>query len=193
MEELTIEEKAQRYDEAIKVAKSNYGTIVQMDNDCTFAKKGIVNVFHHMFPELKESEDERIRKELLDFCKNRAEKYSNDPKYKNISAWIAWLEKQGEKTLVDKIQLGKKYKCIASPRYLMNFCSDCFEPLEALEDGEQKTVEWREGDEKMRKTAISLLTHPIAIKNNEGARKGVVEWLKHIKPPYFCDTCKLKP
>ena len=43
-----------------------------------------------------ESDDERIRKELLDFCKNRAEKYSNDPKYKNISAWIAWLEKQGE-------------------------------------------------------------------------------------------------
>ena len=46
------------------------------------------------FPELAESEDEKIRKELLDFCKNRAEKYHNDPKYKNISAWIAWLEKQ---------------------------------------------------------------------------------------------------
>lgn len=37
-------------------------------------------------------EDEKVRKELLDFCKNRAEKYSNDPKYKNISAWITWLK-----------------------------------------------------------------------------------------------------
>ena len=48
-----------------------------------------------IFPELKESEDEKIRKELLDYCKNRADKYPNDPKYKNISAWIALLEKQG--------------------------------------------------------------------------------------------------
>ena len=51
-----------------------------------------------------ESEDGGIRKELLDFCKNRAEKYSNDPKYKNISAWIAWLEKQGEQKPADKVE-----------------------------------------------------------------------------------------
>lgn len=53
-----------------------------------------VEDLENTFPELKESEDERIRKELLDFCKNRAENYPNDPKYKNISSWIAWLEKQ---------------------------------------------------------------------------------------------------
>lgn len=53
-------------------------------------------VLEHILPELAESEsgDERIRKEILDHCKDKAEKYSNDPKYKNISAWIAWLEKQ---------------------------------------------------------------------------------------------------
>lgn len=48
------------------------------------------------FTELKESEDEKIRKELLSFCQNRADNYPNDPKYKNISAWIAWLEKQNK-------------------------------------------------------------------------------------------------
>ena len=63
MKELSIEEKAKRYDEALKIAKSNYKTIVQMDKDCTFAKEGIVNTFHHIFPELKESEDERRLKE----------------------------------------------------------------------------------------------------------------------------------
>lgn len=47
------------------------------------------------FPELKQDWDERIRKELLNHCKDKAEKYSNDPKYNNISAWIAWLEMQG--------------------------------------------------------------------------------------------------
>ena len=62
-------------------------------------------------------------------------------------------EKQKEQKPIDKIQLGKRYKCIASPRYstfmvgeiyepkdkflcsLMNFCSDCFE---SIEDKEQK-------------------------------------------------------
>jgi hypothetical protein len=62
-----------------------------------------------IFPELKESEDEKIRKELLAYCKNRAEKYHNDPKYKNISAWIAWLEKQGEQK-PDKIEPKFKVK-----------------------------------------------------------------------------------
>lgn len=71
-------------------------------------KKGhiIVRVedLENAFPELKESEDEKIRKELLDYCKNRAEKYPNDPKYKNIGAWISWLEKQGEQKHADKVK-----------------------------------------------------------------------------------------
>ena len=61
MKELSIEEKAKRYDKAIKVAKGNYDAIMQFDKDCTFAKEGIINTFHHIFPELKEKEDERIR------------------------------------------------------------------------------------------------------------------------------------
>ena len=69
-------------------------------NDELFAdqvKASGKNVEGCCFPELKKIGDELIRKELLDFCKNRAEKYSNDPKYNNISAWIAWLERQGER------------------------------------------------------------------------------------------------
>lgn len=48
------------------------------------------------FPELKESEDEKIRKEILLFCQGRANNYPNAPMYGNIRKWIAWLEKQGE-------------------------------------------------------------------------------------------------
>jgi len=87
MKELSIEEKAKRYDEAYKVAEN----IRRFSSDIAE-----INRMEEIFPELKESEDEKIRKELLGFCKNRAEYYPNDPKYKNISAWIAWLEKQGE-------------------------------------------------------------------------------------------------
>lgn len=63
-------------------------------------------VLEEILPELAESEDDKIRKELLDFCKSKAEKYPNDPKYKNISAWITWLEKQGDKDKFIKKELG---------------------------------------------------------------------------------------
>lgn len=80
------------------------------------------------------------------------------------------LEKIEQKP-VDKIQLGKKYRCIASPRYstfmtgkiykpedeflcsLMNFCSDCFEPIE---EGEQKHTEWSEEDNLQLQAAIDI-------------------------------------
>lgn len=63
-------------------------------------------VLEEILPELAESEDDKIRKELLDFCKSKAEKYPNDPKYKNISAWITWLEKQGDKDKFIEKELG---------------------------------------------------------------------------------------
>lgn len=52
-------------------------------------------VAEFVFPELKESEDERIRKELINFFSKGAEYDSstNGIKDRNI---IAWLEKQGE-------------------------------------------------------------------------------------------------
>jgi len=84
---MTQEEKAKRYDIALDKIKMLLGR----SSSC------LREELEYVFPELKESEDEKIRKEILDFCKNRAEKYPNDPKYKNISAWIDWLEKQCEK------------------------------------------------------------------------------------------------
>jgi uncharacterized membrane-anchored protein YhcB (DUF1043 family) len=49
-------------------------------------------------PELLESEDEKIRKELLEHCKNQAKPYiQTGNKCPQIQSWIAWLERQGEK------------------------------------------------------------------------------------------------
>ena len=96
---MTQEEKAMAYDEAIKRAK-------EINNE---KKAQPFDVMLKVFPELKESEDERVRKELLNYCKNRAEKYPNDPKYKNISAWIAWLEKQVSPILSNSSSIGKNF------------------------------------------------------------------------------------
>jgi hypothetical protein len=87
MRELSIEEKAKRYDEAIERVKGWH-----IDCQLNFKK-----ALEELFPELKESEDERIRKELLEHCENQAEPYiRKGNKCPQIQSWIAWLEKQGE-------------------------------------------------------------------------------------------------
>ena len=65
-------------------------------------------VLESLFHELAESEDERIRKELIDFVKSRLAGFPQCEKY------IAWLEKQGEQKPVDeaepKFHIGDKIR-----------------------------------------------------------------------------------
>ena len=84
MKELSIEEKAKRYDEAIIRAKSLIGdTIIEETG------QHIVEV---LFPELKESEDERIRKALIDYFRwNPNSQLLNEFTNREV---FAWLEKQ---------------------------------------------------------------------------------------------------
>jgi len=86
MKKLTIEQKAKAYDEAIERAKNTI-EVNQTIPD-------IVECVESLFPELKESEDERIRKAIIHFI-------SHTPTVpKGIigkKTMLAWLEKQGEK------------------------------------------------------------------------------------------------
>ena len=79
MKELSIEQKAQRYDEVLRKAKDmlSYKEVRQEDME-------------YLFPELKESEDERIRKSILELVKQSSEVLSEQ----NQNNMIAWLEKQ---------------------------------------------------------------------------------------------------
>ena len=84
MKELTIEEKALAYDEAIKRAKDmlDYKEEIRAED------------MRYIFPELKESEDEKIRKEIINYFKCQSR---DEPSRKDIhNKWIAWLEKQGQ-------------------------------------------------------------------------------------------------
>lgn len=58
----------------------------------------------HYFPELKESEDEKTRKQILSFLKE----FERDH-YRNLdfSSWIAWLEKQGSQILANSAKTCK--------------------------------------------------------------------------------------
>lgn len=87
MKELSIEEKAKHYDEALKVLHKYDGANIMFTQDLK----------EEMFPELAESEDERIRKAIKKALQVRCDGsriISDEPV--TLEEAIAWLEKQGE-------------------------------------------------------------------------------------------------
>lgn len=138
MKELTKEDKARRYDEVINRMKH----YVVDEYGCSRIKVADV------FPELSVSEDEKIKKEIIALIEWSKSYNASGITTDEANEMLAWLENQGERKTTDKIQIGKEYKCIASPRYstfmtgkiykpedkflcsFMNFCSDCFESIE---------------------------------------------------------------
>ena len=83
---MTIEEKAKAYDEALERMKS---WMRGEHPECfTEAQKAA----EFIFPELKESEDEKVRKEIIAVFKGEISYTSEEDAQK----YIAWLEKQGE-------------------------------------------------------------------------------------------------
>lgn len=116
---MTEKEKAKAYDEAIERTKKLYSN----------------GIAEEIFPELKESEDEKIRKEIISILRN-AYWTSNRNRFNEL---VAWLEKQKDK---DKLiqELGEykvKYTQEVLGKYINNMSN---------KDGE-----------RLRKTAIAFL------------------------------------
>jgi hypothetical protein len=89
MKQLSIEEKAEAYDKVVNKLK---GFIIQgVDPLITRAD------VQDFFPELKESEDERIRNQIISFI----EEYGNPTHCEWQKNWIAWLEKQHDPQVTD--------------------------------------------------------------------------------------------
>lgn len=103
---MTQEEKARRYDEVLKRAKTYWET--DIDNTMKLYAKGTME---YLFPELRESDDEKIRKEIISFVRNDGWRFIKLTKEEKES-WIAWLEKQNEK-YTDKTDVRVKAHQIA--------------------------------------------------------------------------------
>lgn len=144
MKELSIEEKAKRYDNIIEKANKMHHENCEACQMC----------IEELIPELKESEDERIRKELIAYLKNRD--YDIDDK------WIAWLEKQAEQKPVgfnigDEITVnGQVCRVVAVDK-----------PV------------WSEEDEKMLVGCVQAMCTPDAYSLND--RINFEYWLKSLK------------
>ena len=99
MKELSIGEKAKRYDEALKVLHKYDGVNIMFTQDLK----------EEMFPELKESEDERMKKSLKRLIAAFHDCNFPTPEGFTRKELFAYLEKQGEHAnFRNKIQIGDK-------------------------------------------------------------------------------------
>lgn len=95
---MTIEQKAEAYDKAIKVAKDiRNGKATYISNETP--------VIEAIFPELKENSDEEIRKELAEFLKSASEGCLDiSTPYKKFGRWLDWLSSQDEQKSDDRVE-----------------------------------------------------------------------------------------
>ena len=122
-----------------------------------------IEAIHTLIPELRETEDERIRKELIEFLDGvwHLGKNANFDKWDkaDCTKWIAWLKKQkeciagGGKTSADEDERIRKWiiNLIKEVEYDEDWCVksvDCNKAVAYLEkQKEQKPAEWSEEDE----------------------------------------------
>ena len=151
-----------KYEEALERAKEIYNAPVATIITRTFLEQ--------IFPELKESEDERIRKELIDILKKSYEfgGFTLNNK-KDLDRYLAYLEKQKEQKPAARENdfVSKPQTSVEILRHYLvwagNSEEDCpytWKTLaDAIRDGikaleEQQPAEWSEEDEKTIKEAI---------------------------------------
>ena len=87
-----------KYKEALERCRKEFNF-----NNLAYSHEEIRERLEHVFPELKDNEDEKIRKELLYYIKQEKNyiesqvKPENSPKLQFLIDAISWLEKQGKK------------------------------------------------------------------------------------------------
>lgn len=144
--ELSTEQKAEAYDRALKKASEFYN-----NEEC---RVGMTPVdLESIFPELKESEDEKIRKWLIHEVTETSDKIMS---YRNMNKKdvLAWLEKQGEpveinptefdtrlQTLIGKFDSLPKEELIGSLSFWLNIVQNNGTYKPAEKQGEQKPAD----------------------------------------------------
>lgn len=117
--------------EAIRIIKNNWPEGRQM----------LSEALEVLIPELAESDDEKIRKEIIDFLQETIDNIGESPNIwtmNNAKKWLTWLEKQGEQKPIKEHDVcdncDQQGSCV-SP------CS-----MKLVEKQEEKSDEWKEGD-----------------------------------------------
>ena len=162
---MTHEEKAKAYDEALERAK-------KFAIDDAYASQGIIAKL--IFPELRESEDERIRKQLLDFLEHLHSQGTTmdfDVWCKaDCANWILWVEKQKEQKPCGCVNVESEYDKGWRDGHKAG-----------LKDAEMQKPAWSEEDERTLKGIIGKIEHD----QTYGVSKAeMLSFLKSIRPSW---------
>ena len=184
MKELSIEQKAKAYDEAIKRAKS---AIKECGNN-----QGRIAMIESIFPELKESEDDRIRKAIIGYI-DHGQHYGVSNK-----DMIAWLEKQGVQKPQRMISAEAKEAMYDKPAWSEEdecYMGECigaiatkdgwsFEEkrktkhwLKSIKDRVQPKQEWSEDD----KLVVEDIEEAVIKYWHGQSQEDLLDWLKSLK------------
>lgn len=185
MKELSIEEKAKRYDEILARAKG--ANIPYYKEDIMSKVKEFVD---YLLPELIESEDEKISKEILAFINLKKSLGSmNQEQLEKSNSWIAWLEKLGEQKPVPKFKIGDTMRTLQEAKdgftdgmpVIVSIDEEyyhCTNELIAIKDQDdyeypptnriQNSTEWSEEDEC---NVINICAHLRSVLTNETVEK----------------------
>jgi len=93
----------EKYKQALERARESYKKSIEQGWTCD------KEIYEQIFPELSESEDERIRKGLIEHLKELKEQSvegSHLKRPEHYDAWLAWLEKQGKQNSTPKFKIG---------------------------------------------------------------------------------------
>lgn len=173
-----MEDYKAKYEEALEKARQFSEKPLQEDSS---------NIVEYIFPELAESEDERIRKDIIIFISFYADNEEiTTEQRETLNSWIAWLEKQGEQKPVDTvIPFGAKDSELIEETYHIpdGYHAEINSNTIVIKKGEHKPTEWSKEDIRHIKT-IMILLEGEKIGQTDGGLDVLnkeIAWLKSIK------------
>lgn len=139
---MTQEEKARAYDEALERAKFYHGNCPSEPE----RKK-----LEEMFPQLRESEDERIRKEMIAYFAHRADVTEFIDEGEDCKRWISYLEKQKEQKPAEWSEEDERHfkACVRAMRTYEGNDTPNSKWIEALKDRVCHRPHWKPSEEQM--------------------------------------------
>ena len=156
MKNLSLEEKAKRYDEAIEKAEK-WHNAPNVDKIPTFGNR----IIEDIFPELYESEDDRTRKEIIKLVKYYYGTTLGCKHTVSRDKMLAWLEKHGKEKSMKVYRVENE----AEQKGLWRKFDGTYEPLfDMLTDGQCKDLPmedspiYREGGKRWFASAPSKET-----------------------------------
>ena len=117
---MTTEEKAKAYDEALEKARKRVATDPQ-DHTVTILKD--------IFPELAESEDERIRKDIIAFLQSMNSHCDPAQDWDLRNRWLPYLEKQKEQKPAEWSERDEKILASVMSHIADSQCFDHFHDI----------------------------------------------------------------